>query len=158
MKKRGTKFLIQSAVIAAIYAALTLALAPLSYGVMQVRVAEALTVLPFFTPAAVPGLFVGCFLANLLGPYGLADIVGGSLTTLIAAICSYKLREKPLLVPLPPVIANGVIIGAMLHYLFGVPVPLWGCMLGVALGEAITCYGLGLPLLKYLSRYKNIFK
>lgn len=158
MKEKGTKFLIQSAVIAAIYTVLTLVLAPFSYGVMQIRVSEALTVLPFFTPAAVPGLFVGCLLANLIGPYGLADIVGGSLTTLIAAYFSYRLRSKPRLVPLPPVIANGLIMGSMLHYVFGVPVALWVCILSVAFGELIACYAIGLPLLKYLSRYPNIFK
>lgn len=158
MKEKGTKFLIQSAVIAAVYVVLTLALAPFSYGVMQIRISEALTVLPFFTPAAVPGLFVGCLLANIIGPYGLADIIGGSITTLIAAVCSYKLRSKPLLVPLPPVIANGLIIGSMLHYVFGVPVALWLCIVGVAFGEFIACYGIGLPLLKYLSKYANIFK
>lgn len=158
MKDKGTKFLIQSAVIAALYAALTLALSPLSYGVMQIRVSEALTVLPFFTPAAVPGLFVGCLLANVIGPYGLADIIGGSLTTLVAAVCSYKLRSRPNLVPMPPVIANALIIGSMLHYIFGVPVALWACILWVGLGELIACYGIGLPLLKYLSKYPNIFK
>ncbi|WP_130861992.1 QueT transporter family protein [Bacilliculturomica massiliensis] len=158
MKEKGTNFLIQSAVIAALYAALTLALAPFSYGVMQVRISEALTVLPFFTPAAVPGLFVGCLLANIIGPYGLADVIGGSLTTLIAAFLSYKLRGRPLLVPLPPVAANGLIMGCMLHYVFGVPVALWACILGVALGELIACYGIGYPLLKYLTRYPNIFR
>ena len=158
MKNKTTRYLIQASAIAAVYAVLTLVLHPFSYNLMPVRVSEALTILPMFTPAAIPGLFVGCLLANIIGPYGLADIVFGSLTTLIAAFASYKLRNKPLLVPLPPVIANAVIIGGMLHYVFGVPVPLWSCMLWVGLGELIACYGIGYPLMKYLKRYSDIFK
>ena len=153
-----TKHVIQAAVIAAVYAALTIALAPLSYGVMQVRVSEALTVLPFFTPAAIPGLFVGCLISNILGPYGLVDMIFGSATTLLGAIGSYMLRNKPLLVPLPPVILNGIVIGPMLYYIYSVPVPLIGCILWVMLGELIACYGLGYPLMKYLKKYRNIFE
>ena len=85
-------------------------------------------------------------------------MIGGSLTTLIAAVFSYKLRSRPLLVPLPPIVANGLIMGSMLHYVFGVPVALWACILGVAFGELIACYGIGYPLLKYLTKYPNIFK
>ncbi len=153
-----TKHVIQAAVIAAVYAALTIALAPLSYGVMQVRVSEALTVLPFFTPAAIPGLFVGCLISNILGPYGLVDMIFGSAATLLGAIGSYMLRNKPLLVPLPPVILNGIVIGPMLYYIYSVPVPLIGCILWVMLGELIACYGLGYPLMKYLKKYRNIFE
>ncbi len=72
---KSTKFLIQAAVIAAIYATLTIVLMPFSYGPMQVRVSEALTILPFFTPAAIPGLFIGCVVSNMVGPYGMLDIV-----------------------------------------------------------------------------------
>ena len=157
-KEKGTKFLIQSAVIAAVYAALTLMLIPFSYGVMQIRVSEALTILPYFTPAAVPGLFVGCLLANLMGPNGVVDMALGSMATLLAAWASYKLRNRPALVPLPPVITNALIIGPMLYYVYGVPVPLWACVLWVGLGELIACYAIGLPLLKYLSKRENIFK
>lgn len=153
----NTKKLLQAAIIAAIYAALTLVLAPISYGPMQVRVSEALTVLPALTGAGIPGLFVGCLVANMLGPYGIFDIVFGSLTTLIAAFASYKLKDKPLLVPLPPVIANGIIIGGMLHFAYGVP-GLWACMGWVALGELVACYVLGYPLLKLLGKYDRIFK
>ncbi len=153
-----TKYLVHGAVIAAVYTALTLLLMPLSYGVMQVRVSEALTVLPALTPAAIPGLFIGCFVANMLGPNGMIDIILGSSATLLAAFASYKLRNRPLLVPLPPVLANGLIIGPMLYYVYAVPVPLWACILWVALGEAIACYGIGLPLLKYMSKRKSIFR
>ncbi len=153
-----SKRLVHGAVIAAVYTALTLLLMPLSYGVMQIRVAEALTVLPALTPAAVPGLFVGCLVANMLGPNGVIDMILGSAATLLAAIGSYKLRSKPLLVPLPPVLANGLIVGAMLYYVYSVPVSLWACILWVALGEAAACYGIGLPLLKYMGKRKTIFR
>lgn len=154
---KSTKFMIQSALIAAVYVVLTITLSPLSYGVMQIRVSEALTILPLFTPAAIPGLFVGCLISNLMGPYGPLDVVVGSVTTLLAAIASYLLRKRPLLVPLPPVICNGVLIGSMLYFAYGVPLSLWACMAWVALGELIACYGLGYPLLRYLQKYKNIF-
>ncbi|MEG0830703.1 MAG: QueT transporter family protein [Anaerovoracaceae bacterium] len=152
-----TKHLIQAAVIAAIYAVLTIVLAPLSYGPMQIRISEALTILPFFTPAAIPGLFIGCFISNVLGPYGIIDMVCGSLATLIAAFFSYKLAKRPILVPLPPVILNGVIIGGMLYYAYGVPMNLFVCMGWVALGQAAACYIVGYPLMKLLSKYKGIF-
>jgi len=155
---KNTKFLIQAAIIAAIYATLTIVLMPFSYGIMQVRVSEALTILPFFTPAAIPGLFIGCIVSNMVGPYGLLDMVLGSAATLLAAVCSYYLRSKPLLVPLPPVIANGIIIGSMLYYAYGVPMPLIACILWVAAGELIACYFIGYPLLKILKKYKKIFE
>lgn len=153
-----TKYLVQAAVIAAVYVAITRIFAPISYGPMQVRISESLTVLPFFTPAAIPGLFVGCFIANLLGPYGLPDLILGSLASLIASSLSYQLRHKPILVPLPPVIVNGVIIGAMLHFVIGVPLPLFALMGWVTLGQIVACYGLGYPLLCGLKKYKKIFE
>ena len=148
--------MIQAAIIAAIYAALTLALAPLSYGMIQIRFAEALTILPMFTPAAIPGLFVGCLVSNTLSPYGLIDLILGSLASLSAAFLSYKLKQYPLLVPLPPVAVNAVVIGAMLHYAYGVP-NLWACMGWVALGQVAACYVIGLPLMQLLKRYKKLF-
>lgn len=152
---KNTKFLLQAAIIAAVYATLTIILMPFSYGVMQIRVSEALTILPYFTPAAIPGLFIGCVVSNMVGPYGILDMVLGSGATLIAAICSYYLRNRPLLVPLPPVIANGAIIGSMLHYAYAVPMPLIACMLWVAAGELIACYMIGYPLLKILKKYSS---
>lgn len=152
------KFLAHAAIIAALYAVLTVALAPISYGLLQVRISEALTVLPFFTPAAIPGLFVGCVVANMLGPYGMADIVAGSMATLIAAAASYALRKKPVFVPLPPVAANAVIIGTMLFYVYKVPASLLACIAWVGAGELLACYGLGYPLMKYLMKYDKLFK
>ncbi len=153
---KNTRFLVQAAIIAAIYAALTIALMPISYGVMQIRVSEALTVLPFFTPAAIPGLFVGCLIANIIGPNGLMDIILGSGATLIAAVGSYYLRKRPAFVPLPPVVVNAVVIGAMLYYLYDVP-SLIMCVLWVGAGQLIACYGIGYPLMRYMKKYQSIF-
>ncbi len=147
-----SKMMVQGAAIAAIYAVLTLLLMPISYGVMQVRVAEALCILPAFTPAAVPGLFVGCFIANVLGPNGIVDTILGSLATLMSACLTYRLRKNIAIALLPPVLINGIVIGAMLYYVYTVPLPLWSCMLWVGLGEGLACYGLGLPLYKYLGK------
>ena len=151
-----SRYLVHAASIAAVYAVLTIAFAPFSYGQIQVRFAEALTILPFFTSAAIPGLFVGCIVANFFGPGGIPDVVFGSAATLIAAYISYKMPAK-WLVPLPPVIANGLIIGYLLHYLYQLPLLItigW-----VALGELISCYFIGYPLLLILEKYRDkIFK
>lgn len=155
---KSTKFLVQAAVIAALYAALTIFLMPFSYGVMQIRISEALTVLPALTPAAIPGLLIGCFVANMVGPYGVVDMVFGSAATLVAAVASYRLRKHPRLVPLPPILLNGILIGGMLYYVYAVPFPLYACIFWVALGEAAACYLLGYPLLKYMEKRKSIFR
>jgi uncharacterized membrane protein len=158
LKTRQTKFWIQAALIAAIYATLTIVLGSFGYGPIQFRIAEALTILPAMTPAGIPGLFVGCMVANILGPYGMLDMVLGGGATLIAALMSYALRKRPILVPLPPVLVNAVVIGAMLYYAYGVPMSLLACMATVGLGQLVSCYALGYPLLKILSKYENIFK
>lgn len=150
MKK--TIFLVQASLIAAVYAAITIALAPLSYGELQVRVSEALTILPAFTPAAIPGLFVGCIVANIYGGGGIIDIVFGSLATLIAAYLSYKMPKK-WLVPLPPVIVNGIVVGYILNYLYGAPLLI--TMGWVTIGQTIACYGLGYPLMKVFEKYED---
>lgn len=155
--KASTKsnFWVQAAVIGSLYAALTLALAPLSYGVMQVRVSEALTVLALFTGAAVPGLSGGCFLANLLGPGGLPDAVIGSLATLLGSYATYRMRRRPCLALGATVVSNALLVGAMLYYLYAVPLPLVSCVLWVGLGELLSVYGLGLPLASFLRRRKK---
>jgi uncharacterized membrane protein len=151
------RFLVQAAVIGAAYAVLTIALSPLSYGPVQLRVSEALTVLPYFTPAAIPGLFVGCLAANIISPYGIVDMVCGSLATLLAACATFLLRKRRALAPLPPVLFNAVIIGAMLYYAYGVNASLPVNMLWVGAGELIVCYGAGYPLLRALEARKGIF-
>lgn len=152
------KKLIEGAVIASVYVVLTLIFAPISYGPMQVRFSEALVVLPYFSSAAIPGLFVGCLIANMLGPFGLVDMLVGSGATLISAVISYRLRRKEFLVPLPPLIINGLAIGSMLHYVYAIPLSLWACIGWVSLGELVSCYLLGYPLLKILKSYRKIFQ
>ena len=144
-----TQSLCLAAIIAAIYAALTLALPALSYGQLQCRLSEALTLLPMLLPQAVPGLFVGCLVANLLSPVGAMDIIFGSLATLLAALGTRVLRKKPLLAAACPVIANGVIVGVMLSVAYGLP--LWLTMLEVALGEAVAVAA-GFGLMQALKR------
>ena len=151
------RFWVQASIIAAVYAALTIMLAPISYGLMQVRISEALTVLPFFTPAAIPGLFVGCLISNIFTG-NIIDIVLGSLATLLAALASYKLKKHPVLVPLPPVLFNAVVVGSILYYIYSVGVPLWSCMLWVGAGQLLACYLLGYPLLRYFKNKKDIFR
>ena len=110
-----TSFIVRSAIIAALYFALTYVFQPISFGVVQFRISEVLTVLPFFTATAIPGLFVGCLLSNiLLGGLGLLDMILGSAATLIAAFLTYKFKNK-WLAPLPPVVVNGVLVGIMLN-------------------------------------------
>lgn len=150
MDRFSVRNLTRIAMIAAIYAALTIALAPISYGEVQVRVSEALTVLPYFFPAAVPGLFIGCLIANLFGGNGLLDIVFGSLATLSAAWLSRRMPH-PWLVPLPPVLINAVVIGAVLHVILGIP---WYILaLQVGAGQLVSCYILGLPLLYAVRKF-----
>ncbi len=167
MKNSKARFVAYSAVIAALYAVLTMALWEISSAGIQFRLSEALCVLPAFTPAAVPGLFVGCVIANLIGGTWV-DVVFGSLATLLAAISSCFIgrafrvgkTEKvalgaKLLVPLPPVVFNALIIPFVLVYGYGFdkafgatgPVVLAIDALTVAAGEAAVCYILGVPLM-----------
>ncbi len=154
---KTVQFLVHAAIIAAIYATLTLALSPFSYGPFQLRVSEALTILPAFTPAAIPGLFVGCLISNVFSPVGMIDLVLGSATTLVAAFFSYKLRKNIWLVPLPQVIGNGVVIGLMLKYAYGWDVPAYVSIGWVALSEFAACYVIGIPLYKGLKKYTKLF-
>ena len=157
MKNKSAIFLAQAAMIAAIYVVLTLVFRPFSFGEIQVRIAEALTILPIFTPAAVPGVFVGCLIANIIGGGILPDIIFGSLATLIGAVFTYKLREKsPFLAPLPPILANTIVVPFVLFYGYGVNLPIPFMMLTVGIGEVLSCGILGLILYSALKRYKNI--
>lgn len=152
MKNKGLRYIIQGGIIAAVYAALTLITPIFSYGVGQVRISEALCVLPFFTPAAIPGLFVGCALANLGSPFGIIDIVCGSVASLLAAYATSKVKNK-WLAPLPSVLLNGLIVGLMLAQALGYP--WWAAILYVAGGQAIACYALGMPLLFALDKFRG---
>jgi uncharacterized membrane protein len=130
--------------IAVIYLVLTLAFAPLSYGPIQVRFAEALTILPYLIPEGIWGLFLGCLLANFFSWLGPLDLIFGSLATLAAAILTRKMPH-PFLAPLPPVLINAVVVAAILKYVLGHPFLL--SMLYIGGGELLACYFLGLPLL-----------
>ena len=157
MKNKGTQFLAEAAVIGAIYVVLTVLFAPLSYGEVQVRFSEALTILPFFTPAAIPGLFIGCIIANLFGGAIPVDIIFGSIATLIGAVFTYKLRNQSrFLAPLPPIIANAVIVPFVLRFGYGVNLPIPLMMLTVGIGEVISCAVFGLILQTALQKYKNV--
>lgn len=146
----------QGAMIAAIYVALCVVFAPISYGEVQIRVAEALTILPLFTPAAIPGLFVGCIIANLLGGSIVLDVIFGSLATLIGAVGTYMLRsQKRILAPLPPIVANTLIVPFVLRYGYAVPLPIPFMMLTVGIGEVIGCGILGLCLAGALAKVKG---
>ena len=155
MKSKNTMFLVQAATIGAIYVVLTLLFAPLSYGEVQVRFSEALTILPYFTPAAIPGLFVGCILSNLLGGAIPVDIIFGSIATLIGAVGTYMLRKHPWVAPLPPILANTVIVPFVLKYAYGTEGMLWYFMLTVGLGEVIVCGVLSSLLRVALKKYRN---
>ena len=121
MKNKSVLFMAQAAMIAAIYVVLTIVFAPFSFGEVQVRIAEALTILPVFTPAAIPGLFIGCLIGNILGGALLPDIIFGSLATLIGALFTYLLRKRSkFLAPLPPILANIVVVPFVLRYAYGV--------------------------------------
>lgn len=144
-----------SAVIAAVYVVLTMVFAPIGFGPIQFRISEALTVLPFFTPAAIPGLFLGCLIANLLGSAVVLDVVFGSLATLIGAIGSYLLRRHKYLVCLPPILANTIMVPWILRYGYGLPDWIPYMMLTVGIGEIIAIGGLGNMLLLTLERYQG---
>ena len=152
MKKKS---LALGGMIAALYAGITIALAPVSYGPVQFRVAEALTLLPFYIPEAVPGLFVGCFIANAMSPSGALDMVVGSLATLTAAYLSRRMPNL-WLAALPPVLVNMVVIGTMLHLIME-NVPLWSTIFYVGIGQVGAC-AIGIPLMKILEKNKLISK
>ncbi|AUM96956.1 TPA: QueT transporter family protein [Clostridium botulinum] len=151
--------LVFSAVIAAIYTVLTLLLAPISYGQIQVRASESLTLLPFLSSYSIWGVFLGCIISNLIGGNGIIDVVFGSLATLIAAILTYyigksNLKFKKYLAPLPPIIINAVVIGFILNYTLKLPLLI--SIIWVGLGEAISCYLLGLILISIIEKNKKL--
>ena len=158
-----TKFITQAAIISAIYIALCYIFAPISFGhnLFQFRISEALTVLPIFTPSAIPGLFIGCALSNLLfGGLGIIDLVLGSLATLVSAIFTYILRKKSKLIAMfPPIIINAIVVGAYLNYLISPEINILVNMFWVLLGQIVSCYCIGLPLCTAISKYhKNTLK
>jgi len=172
--KNKTRRIVAGGLIAAIYAAVTLALSGISYGVAQFRVSEVLTVLPFFMPEAIPGLTVGCFVANLIGSASnLAsatawiDIILGPIATLLAATVTYLIGKrfkhefslkKAWYAPMPAVISNAIIIGGELTYMFMGTIdeaPFYIIATLVGLGELASCYLLGIPFMIYFNKVKS---
>lgn len=161
MRKISVLFVTQAAVIAAMYVVLTFVSSSLGLasGEIQIRLSEMLCILPAFTPAAIPGLFLGCLLSNLLTGCTVIDIVFGSLATLIAAVLSYQLRNHkyPLLVTVPPVVANMIIVPFILKFSYGVPLPIPVMMATVGIGEVISVMVLGSVLYFALDKRRVIF-
>ena len=154
------KYLAQAGIIAALYIVFTVIAnaAGLASGVIQVRISEALTVLPFFTPAAIPGLFLGCLLSNIIGGCVIWDIIFGSLATLLGALGTYAIRKKlpDWCAAIPPIIANTLIVPFVLSYAYEVPDSIPFLMLTVGAGEVISCGILGILLLKLLKPHRNV--
>lgn len=161
MKSKKIMYLSQAAMIAALYVVLTLlanALGLANYAI-QVRFSEALTILPFFTPAAIPGLTIGCLLSNILTGCAPLDILFGTLATLIGALGTYALRRFEWLAPLPPIIANTIIVPWVLRFAYDIPDAIPYLMATVGAGELISCGLIGMLLLRSLKQIpKNIFK
>ena len=160
MKIKGnTRGMVYASAIAAIYVVLTLVSAAvgLSGGVIQFRLSEALTVLPVFTGAAVPGLFIGCAIANLVTGALPWDVAIGSLATLIGAYLTYRFRNRPKLAPVFPILSNGLIVPFVLKYVYDFPGSYWYFFLTVTVGEAVCCGLLGYLLYRVLNR-REIFK
>ncbi|MGI5839728.1 MAG: QueT transporter family protein [bacterium] len=141
--------LVRAAVIASVYVIISYILLPLSFGIVQFRAAEALTVLPILYPEAIPGVFIGCLLSNIIGGLGLWDIFGGSTVTLLAALVTYYYRGS-FVAYLSPIILNGLLVSLYLSQIFGAPY--WITAAGIAASEAGVVFLLGIPLVHYLRR------
>ena len=166
-KKHSTRYLVTGAIIAALYVVLTFLSNAfgLAYGPIQFRISEALTLLPILTPAAIPGLVIGCLISNILS-FNAIDMIFGTLATLIAAILTRTFRNikffgLPLLSVLPPIFANAIIVGAeiSIFYLEGTAFwnGFWISALEVGLGQTAVCFLLGLPLFIALKNKRNLF-
>ncbi|MCH1982397.1 QueT transporter family protein [Ruminococcus sp. OA3] len=156
MRDKKVLFITQAAMIAAIYVVVTVVFSAFSFGEVQVRISEALTILPLFTPAAIPGLFIGCIIGNAMGGAIVLDVVFGSIATLVGAVGSWLLRKHRYLVPIPPIIVNVLIVPFVLRYGYGVPLPIPFMMLTVGLGEIISCGVLGYILMFALNKVKHV--
>lgn len=155
-----SSYIAKSAIIAAVYVVITWIFAPISFGhnVFQLRISEALTILPMYTSAAIPGLFIGCVLSNLIfGGLGIIDLIFGSLATLTAAILTYKLRSKGKLIALiPPVVVNALVVGTYLKYLLFSDLSVFVTIGWTFLGQLGACYIIGIPFSIALDKNKLI--
>lgn len=155
-KKETVSFLVQAAAIAAVYVVVTGMIFPIAFGPVQFRISEALCVLPYFTPAAIPGVTIGCLLSNILYGSAALDIVFGTLATLIGAVGSWLLRKRKWLVCLPPIVSNTVIIPWVLRYAYGSGEMIPLMMVTVGAGEILAIGVLGNLLLAALLRYRGV--
>ena len=155
MKK--TRFLTQAAIIAAIYVVLTLLtnMLGLSSGAIQLRISESLCILPVFTPAAIPGLLIGCLISNVMCGCVIWDIIFGSLATLIGAVFTYFLKGNKFLAVIPPILSNTIIIPFVLKFAYGLPEGLWYFVITIGIGEFLSCGILGIALCNILKKNKQ---
>ncbi|MCR4633781.1 MAG: QueT transporter family protein [Erysipelotrichaceae bacterium] len=157
-RREKVHYIVMTGLIAALYAALTLVFAPISFSAVQVRIAEALIILPMFTPAAVPGLFLGCLLGNLLSGAMILDVIFGSIATLIGAYIGYLLKDRRWLVPVPSIVSNALIIPFILRHVYGIDLPIPLLCLYIAIGEFLGSYVLGQALAQFLIPRKDFFR
>ena len=159
MRNRKTLMMAYGAMIAALYVVLTYFISAfgLASGAIQIRISEALCILPVFTPAAVPGLFVGCLVSNILTGCALPDVIFGSLATLLGAWGTWKLRHTKFLFTLPPVISNMVIVPLVLKFAYGLGDAWWYLVVTVGIGEFISVCVLGKILHAALKKVKHVF-
>lgn len=161
MHTNKSVYITQAAMIAALYVILTLIshMFALDSYAIQLRLSEILTILPFFTSAAIPGLFIGCIIANFFAGCLPWDILFGSLATLLGALGTYALRKCKWLAPVPPIIANTLTVPFILSYIYKFEGSIFYFMLTVGIGEIVSCAILGIPFLLYLSKHANrLFK
>lgn len=159
MKNKNVSLMTQAAMIAALYVVLTMIANAfgLASNAIQIRLSEVLTILPYFTVSAVPGITIGCLISNLLTGGALPDIVFGTLATLAGAAGTYALRKKSKwLAPMPPIVANAIIIPPVLYYAYGIT-PVWFSFVTVSIGEIICCGVMGMALLHALLKYRKMF-
>lgn len=156
--KKHVRFLCEAALIAAIYVILTYfcAAVGMSSGAIQLRFSEALCIFGLFTPAALPGVALGCFMANLLTGCALWDIVFGSLASLIGMVGVIALKKFPYLAPVPYALANMIIVPFVVKLVYGAPEALPLIFLTVGIGEIISVFGFGIPLYLVLKKHKNV--
>ena len=153
MTNSKVKFLTKAAIIAALYIVSTMLISPIAFGENQVRISEALNVLVYFTPSAIPGLFVGCILANLSSTFGIIDIAFGSIATLLAAFTASKIKNK-YLVGIPSILFNGLFVGFILYKMASIPFV--AGFISVSIGQAVSLYVVGLPLLLLIEKNQKL--
>lgn len=153
MTNSKVKFLTKAAIIAALYIVSTMLFSPIAFGENQVRISEALNILVYFTPSAIPGLFVGCILANLSSPFGIIDIAFGSIATLLAAFTASKIKNK-YLVGIPSILFNGLFVGFILYKMASIPFV--AGFISVSIGQAVSLYVVGLPLLLLIEKNQKL--